>query len=82
MKKIIIGILLAFLLIGCTNEIDAHRALHAQGFTNIKITGYDLYACSEDDFYHTGFVATNSNGYAVTGTVCSGLLFKNATIRY
>jgi len=67
---------------GCTNRTDAERALKAEGFKDIKITGYDWFSCSEDDFYHTGFEATNHNGLRVKGTVCSGLLFKNATIRY
>ena len=83
MKKIILaGAVLALLLSGCTNKDDADRALSAQGFTNIQETGYDFFACSQDDFYHTGFKATNTNGKIVTGTVCSGLLFKSATIRY
>ena len=81
-RTIIMAILALGLLTGCTNRDDADRALQAQGFTNIQETGYDFMACSEDDFYHTGFTATNSNGKRVSGTVCSGVLFKSATIRY
>jgi len=81
-RTIIMAILALGLLTGCTNKEDADRALRAQGFTNIQETGYDFMACSENDFYHTGFTATNSNGKRVSGTVCSGVLFKSATIRY
>ena len=78
---------LMFLLIigtlsGCTNSSDAHRALENSGYTDVQITGYDFFACSGDDFFHTGFTAKNLNGVEVQGTVCSGLLFKNATIRF
>lgn len=70
------------LLGGCTSERDARRALEAEGYSDIRITGYNFFACSKDDFFHTGFEAKNREGKRVTGTVCSGLFFKNATIRY
>ena len=70
------------LFTGCTSQSDAERALKAEGYENIQMTGYNILSCSEDDFYHTGFSAVNHKGRVVTGTVCSGLLFKSATIRY
>lgn len=81
MKKIllIIGLLL---LTGCCNKDDAYNALHSAGYTNVKITSYHWFACSDDDFYHTGFIATNIRNERVSGTVCSGLFFKNSTIRF
>jgi len=81
-KTLLIGAIALLLLTGCTNRDDADRALQAQGFTNIQETGYDFMACSENDFYHTGFTATNSNGKRVSGTVCSGIFFKSATVRF
>lgn len=69
-------------LSGCTSQKDAQRALTAEGYENIQYTGYNPFACSDDDFYHTGFSAVNEKGRLVTGTVCSGLFFKSATIRY
>jgi hypothetical protein len=69
-------------LTGCTSPQDAEKALNAEGMTNIKVTGYKFFACSRDDFYNTGFTATNSVGKNVEGTVCSGLFFKGSTIRY
>jgi hypothetical protein len=69
-------------LTGCTSPQDAEKALKAEGMTNIQMNGYSWFACSKDDFYHTGFTATNFLGKPVEGTVCSGLLFKGSTIRY
>lgn len=82
MKKTILLILALTLLTGCTSERDARRALEAHGYSNIEITGWKPFSCSEDDFYSTGFRATNPNGREVTGVVCSGLFFKNATVRF
>jgi len=82
LTKVLTAVLLILTIQGCTNKEDAERALKAQGFTNIETTGYNIFACSEDDFYHTGFKAVNTKGQTVTGTVCSGLMFKNATIRF
>lgn len=80
MKKLLL--IAAVLLAGCTSETDAMRALHAEGYKDVQFTGYDWFACSKDDTFHTGFIATNRDGKRVTGVVCSGLLFKSATIRY
>lgn len=68
-------------LSACTNRNDAEKALRAEGYTNIQITGYDFFACGKDDFYHTGFKAINREGKTVEGTVCSGIL-KKSTVRY
>jgi len=82
MKTLLIGLTALLLLSGCTNKNDMDRALEAQGFTNIQETGYNFFSCSQDDFYHSGFKATNAQGKSVEGTVCSGILFKSATIRF
>lgn len=81
MKAIFIATTLT-MLVGCTSKSDAMRALSAQGFTDVRFTGYSFFACSKDDFFHTGFVAKNTQGLEVNGTVCSGLLFKGSTIRF
>lgn len=78
MKKILF---LLILLTACTDNSTAYRVLKNDGYTNIKFTGYSWFACSQDDFYHTGFIATKNN-HQIEGTVCSGLIFKNATIRF
>lgn len=67
---------------GCSNPQDAERALTGAGYSNIQTHGFDLFACSDSDFYSTKFTATNPAGKPVSGVVCSGLLFKNATIRF
>jgi len=81
LKKTLICLLFAT-LIGCTNQNDAVNALQDAGFTNIQLTGYNFFACSKDDTYSTGFIAINPQGRVVKGTVCSGLIFKNSTIRF
>lgn len=73
---------LTCLLTGCTSESDATNALQSLGFSNVQMTGYHWFACSQDDWFHTGFTAQNIYGKYVSGTVCSGLLFKNATVRF
>lgn len=77
-KVLVLGF--AVVLLGCTNGEGAVRALEGAGYTNIKITGYRVFGCSEDDLSHTGFTATGPSGKPVTGVVCGGLL-KGATIR-
>ena len=85
-KKLLIIVtfvcLVSACLSGCTNKNDAERALKAAGYTDIHIDGYAWFACSDDDFYHTKFTANNPVGQKVHGVVCSGLLLKNATIRF
>lgn len=80
MRKVLILSILA--LAGCTSASDTHKALEAQGFSNVQPGGYDWFACSKDDWYHTKFTATNPQGKQVAGVVCSGLLFKAATVRW
>jgi len=81
--KALIGLsLLTAVLAGCTNSEDANRALSNAGYTDIRTGGYAWLDCSKDDFYHTEFTAGNPNGQQVAGVVCSGLLFKSATIRF
>lgn len=78
MKKIA---LILLLLTACTDNKTAARILVNDGFSNIKLTGYNWFACGQGDYYSTGFVGVK-NGRVIKGTVCSGLIFKNATIRY
>jgi hypothetical protein len=76
-------ILIAVLaLSACTDEASSLRALESQGFTDISFTGHDMWSCGKDDTYSTGFVATNTNGQRISGTVCCGFLTKGCTIRY
>lgn len=84
MKNILIVVtfFLSLVLSGCVSETDAEKALSAHGFTDIEILGYSVFGCSEDEFNHTKFRATNPQGVVVEGVVCSGILFKNSTIRF
>jgi hypothetical protein len=75
---LILGILA---LSGCTNPDNAKRVLEEQGYTQIEITGFEPFACDENDTFSTGFIAVNPFGKKVSGVVCSGFL-KNSTIRF
>ena len=79
MRTVVIGLFVLGLLSGCTSETDARRALEAEGYRDIEITGYNFLACRE--VRRTGFVATNREGKQVNGTVCSDP-YGTATIRY
>lgn len=80
MKYAMLG-LFAIFLTGCSDPDVATKALKGAGYSDIKITGFDMWACGKDDTYSTGFTAKGPTGVEVSGAVCSGLLFKNATIR-
>jgi hypothetical protein len=67
-------------LFACTDEDGARRTLETAGYTDIVITGYEFWSCG-DDQRHTCFDARGLNGAPVHGCVCSGLIFKNHTIR-
>ena len=79
MNKLLI-IASIILLSACSKPDDAHSALSASGYTDIKTTGYEFFGCDEKDSFHTGFEAKGANGQRVTGVVCAGF-FKGSTIR-
>lgn len=82
MRKYLFGLsLVAILFSGCTDRENAERILKNDGFSNITFTGYNFFACGNDDFQSTGFIAKKGDNN-IEGTVCSGLLFKNSTIRF
>lgn len=64
----------------CTAPDRSAETLKKAGYTDIKITGYEPWACGEDDDFHTGFLARNPNGDWVDGVVCCGIM-KRCTIR-
>lgn len=69
-------------LSGCTNEADTRRTLYSAGYTDVAITGYNMFECGDDDTFHTGFRAKNPVGARVEGTVCCGMISKGCTIRF
>jgi len=75
-------VLLLFLLLltACTDESSVKKYAEIEGWESYKLTGYKAFACSKEDFYHTGFEATK-NGKTFTGTVCKGIFFRGATLR-
>lgn len=82
MYKYLITLAAVLCLTACTDQKEAKRALESAGFTQIEFTGYGWFDCNEDDFFKTEFRAIGPTGVKAEGTVCSGLLFKNATIRF
>lgn len=85
MKKIILvltAVLLLMFLSGCINKIETLKTLDSAGLSNAEATGWKPFSCGQDDWFKTGFEATNVNGKDVTGTVCCGLIFKDCTVRY
>lgn len=65
----------------CTNEPGARKVLEQNGYTDVRLTGYKAWCCGDEDWYSTGFKATNPSGNKVTGCVCQGVT-KGATIRF
>lgn len=81
MKNMLIIAAIIALLCACTDPNGATKALQANGYKDVQITGYDFFSCSKDDFYCTGFIATAQNGERVEGAVGGGLVLKGRTIR-
>lgn len=68
MKRLVM-VLLIVLLASCTNSKGTIKFLEAQGYTDIKTTGFDFFAHGREDWSTTGFTAKNSNGKTVKGAV-------------
>lgn len=80
MKSIMIILALAICLTSCTNNDKAIELLQQEGYTDIEMTGYDMFGCSDKDMYSSGFKATNAQGNRIVGVVCGGYM-KGYTIR-
>ncbi len=82
MKNIMIIAALGLALASCgVNQSDATRVVEAQGMTDVKVTGYSFFGCSEDDLYRSTFTAKNVKGESVEGVICGGI-FKGYTVRF
>lgn len=81
-----VGVLLMgalLVLSACSDPPTAMRALENLGFTEIEITGWRAFGCSDKDDYTTGFRAKGPTGRVVTGIVCSSWGWgKGATVRF
>lgn len=80
-KRVLAVFGFVFALWACTDSERSVQTLEQAGFTDIQTTGYVVFACSDDDSYHTGFRAKNARGQPVTGVVCCGV-FKSCTVRF
>jgi hypothetical protein len=54
--------------------------LDAEGYTDIRTSGYSAFSCGSGDWTATGFTATSIGGRRVDGVVCCGML-KSCTVR-
>ena len=83
MKRIVFTIALSVgFLLGCTVPEDhAVHVLKAAGYTEVKLTGYAWFDCSDDDKLQSSFTAKGPTGVQVQGAVCCGLVAKNCSIR-
>jgi hypothetical protein len=85
MKIALVCCAAALILSGCLSAEEqdsrAKEVIEANGFRNIRMTGYDWYACGEDDDYSRGFEADGANDTRVTGVACAGAGGKGWTVR-
>lgn len=83
--KIITAVLLATVacaVSGCgVDPAKANRALTSMGMTDVKLTGWAWYGCSDSDDFGSNFEAKDAHGQVVTGVVCGGWL-KGYTVRF
>ena len=89
----LIGLVIVLLLVigSCSrgafvNQDVAVKALDTQGYSNVKITDRAWFAvgmrgCDEKDAARFTATATNPIGKKVQVYVCTGWIFKGATIR-
>lgn len=80
--SLLVAVLLAALFtIACTQDPnDVQRILRAEGVSQVALTGYDPWSCSDSDSFSTGFTGVK-NGVRVAGVVCGGFMKAN-TVRY
>ena len=81
--RIILAVLLSLSSTSCTDADAATGTLLDAGYTEVKVEGWDVWACGEGDWSSTKFVALNPTGTRnVRGVVCCGLFLKSCTIRH
>lgn len=69
------------MMMACVSPDRAEEALKDRGYTDIKIEGYAMFSCSEDDTFANSFTATSPDGKRkVKGAVCCGMM-KGCTVR-
>lgn len=66
-------LLLALLLVSCTDPEGTTELLESKGYTNIQITGYKPFSCWKNEIA-TGFIATNKDNEIDTGCVCENFI--------
>jgi hypothetical protein len=82
MKRFVFTLWLSLGLVSCTNEDGATEALRSMGFTQIVLTGHEMWTCGQGDDTCTGFRAVNPAGQQVQGAVGCGYFGKGCTVRF
>lgn len=57
MKKLLPLLMLLMIACSCEDQAAARSTLHKAGYSNVQITGYEPFTCSDSDFSSTGFIA-------------------------
>ncbi len=56
------------------------RAVREYGFSDVHVTGFALFGCSEQDIYREHWTGRNRAGQPVAGVICGGVT-KGWTVR-
>lgn len=80
-KMFIMGVAILGLTACGVDHSKATRTLSSMGYTDIKIGGYALWGCGDNDSFRSKFTAIGQDGQPVSGVVCSAL-FKGYTVRF
>lgn len=78
-KKIIYTLIILLFFTGCTDKEVARELLIKEGYSDITITGYSFFGCSQNDIKSTGFTA-KKGGITFKGAVCTSMLLEKNTI--
>ena len=70
----------------CVDDSIAYRSMDKQGYTDVKVTNHSFFmvglrGCSYHDAAKFNVKAKNPAGKVVNVYVCTGFIFKGATIR-
>jgi hypothetical protein len=79
-KNSILLFLTTTLFLGCSDKEGATNFLKKEGYSDITITGYSFFECSQQDIKSTGFIA-KKGGKMIEGTVCTSMLLEKNTIK-
>ena len=80
-KKLLVLLGICCLLTSCSADDNSIMILQDQGYSNVEITGVNIFSCSEDDIFRYNFTAISESQKPVKGVICSAPL-KGYTVRF